>query len=124
MSTVWGGYTGTGQPNKVYRLRDGIWTAMPGMSVVKYFIAAVLYDSTIYTFGGPGSLDKVEAFDIATQTWTNKAQPPLEAQRFSQAAAVYRDLIWHCGGFRNGGFKYERLLHLQPADEHLGPAAT
>ena len=119
-----GGYTGTSQTNKVYRLRDGVWTALPGMSVVKYFFAAVLYDSTIFTFGGPGSLDKVEAFNIATQTWTNKAQPPLEAQRYSQAAAVYRHLIWHCGGFRNGASSTNACFTYDPQTNTWAPAAN
>ena len=110
MSTVWEATThGT---NEVYRLRGGIWTALSSMTTARYRFAAVLYDNTVFVFGGVGTMSSVEAFDIAAQSWTNKATPPSGAQQYGQAAVLYRDLIWQCGGVP----RYECLLHVQPAD--------
>ena len=93
------GYPTSVLTNKVYRLRDGTWTAMPSMTYARHSFAAALFNNTIYVFGGYGSVrSSVEAFDIATKSWSSKAQPPPEAHQSWQAAAVYRDLIWQCGG--------------------------
>ena len=93
-----GGSINSARTNKVYRLRGGIWTGLSSMTTARYYFAAVLYDNTIFVFGGLGAESSVEAFDIAAQSWTNKATPPSGAQQYRQAAVLYRDLIWQCGG--------------------------
>ena len=71
------------------------------MANARYIFAAVLFNNTIYVFGGndADAESSVEAFDPHTQTWTMKAQPPSGAQKKSHAAVVFRDLIWLCGGW-------------------------
>ena len=82
----------------VYRLRDGNWTAMPSMSHTRHNFAAVLFDDTIYVFGGAGAQHSVEAFDIAAENWTNKTDMPMDARDESHAAVVFHGLVWKCGG--------------------------
>ena len=65
--------------------------------------AAVLYNNNIYVFGGWPAESSVEAYDIAAEKWTSKASPPSGAQQYDQAAVVYRDLIWQCGGWNGPG---------------------
>ena len=60
-----GGFSMTGLSNKVYRLRDGVWTAVPSMKTPRYAFASALYKDQIYVFSKEGG----EAFDIATETW-------------------------------------------------------
>ena len=136
-----GGYT-YGATAKVYRLREGAWSAVPSMAKARYVFAAALHNHTIFVFGGVGattSLASVEAFDTTAQRWTSKAQLPTGAQLYSQvqvrsihgamkegaekamidsqstyrvvdkpcamrghpvqAAVVYRDVLWLCGGW-------------------------
>ena len=79
------------------------------------------YNNNIFVFGGYyGSLvSSVEAFDISAQSWTSKASPPSGAQQYGQAAVVFRDLIWQCGGYHR--LRYAGLLHVQPTDGRLDP---
>lgn len=64
----------------------------------------------LYLIGGRGER-KVEEYDIKSETWTEKARPPMEFHHFQ--AVTFNNEIYLLGGF-TGGFPHENpMTHIQ-----------
>jgi hypothetical protein len=80
---------------EVFNPATDSWSAAAPMSGPRAEIAAAVIDNTIYVVGGDPSsgsdpsipLTTVEAYDVATNTWSTKS-PMLTARHFPAAAAV------------------------------------
>jgi N-acetylneuraminic acid mutarotase len=79
------------------------WTAKADMPTARGFLASAAVDGRIYVMGGNGgpgfwgpSLDTVEAYDPATDTWTARA--PMSTPRDGGAASALEGRIFAMGG--------------------------
>ncbi|MBL4687187.1 MAG: hypothetical protein JKY37_21500 [Nannocystaceae bacterium] len=107
-------YSKAGQTGDLMRLdlRSGAWEQLGGIDPAQS-IALVAHKGRVVRVGGMEarnedgteadlhSLDTVEAFDLATSTWTSL--PPLPGSRSSHDAVVLGDALWVVGGWAIDG---------------------
>jgi N-acetylneuraminic acid mutarotase len=72
------------------------WVAKTEMPGTRWGHSASLVDGKIYVFGGLGSVDKVDAYDPATDTWANKSD--MLTGRYFTASVVADGKVYVMGG--------------------------
>lgn len=79
------------------------WTAMTSMPTARTGLVVAMVNGELYAIGGfngSGYLNKVEAYDPATNSWTTKTAMP--SRRAEAAAAVVNGKIYVIGGTDGG----------------------
>ncbi len=104
-----GGYYGSLNVVEAYHPLTDSWAVLAPMPTSRLQFAAVETGGAIYAMGGfdesnpaLGSLAVVEAYDIATNTWSARA--PLPTARQGLVGVVIDGLIYAIGGNRNGTY--------------------
>jgi N-acetylneuraminic acid mutarotase len=89
---------------EVYNPATNTWAWCAAMSSTRYGVAAAAVGGTIYAVGGAndasGSLDTLEAYDPATDSWTILPYP-VPTPRFAAKAVALNGLIYVIGGWNN-----------------------
>lgn len=107
----------------VLAVAPNTWINRAPMPVERSNIAltAVLHpsgQSTLYAIGGRtpsgGSVGRVDAYNVATNTWSRKAQPPI-AVFSTNGAGVISAKIYVSGGFTNFSSPRSNLFVYDPA---------
>ena len=104
---VIGGNNG-GDLNEVwtFNIVTNAWTLVTynGIFTARNSHSASLYNGVIYVIGGTSTINNIQSFTIATNTWTtlNSASPTIAAH----TAVVYNNFIFTLGGYPNDRFIY------------------
>ncbi|WP_310394488.1 kelch repeat-containing protein [Hymenobacter sp.] len=89
---------------RAYNPATGVWATLAPMAEAKSVFGAAV-NGKIYIFGGFDGMvnsNRVDAYDIATNTW--QALGTLPTTVASQAVAVLGELIWLVGDFTNQAY--------------------
>lgn len=92
-----------GSPGQVYG-QGGTWTEKTPMPAPRNGLAVGVINGILYAVGGfhGGYLATNEAYDPATNSWTEKAPMPLAADSGSNNVAVVNGTLYVIGGASNG----------------------
>jgi len=77
-------------------------TGILNMPTARYYLTSQIYNGKIYCIGGYGSgvLNKVEIYDIASNTWTTGTN--MTTARYELTSAIYNGKIYCIGGYNAG----------------------
>ena len=88
--------------------QEGTWARKADMKIPRGGLSTAVVDGKIYAIGGvtrvgglPQTLSTVEAYDPATNKWTERAAMP--TKRYSLSTAVVNGKIYAIGGSGGGG---------------------
>ena len=104
---VIGGFNG-GYLNEVwtFNIVTNAWSLVSysGIFTARNSHSATLYNGVIYVIGGTSTINNIQSFSIATNTWTtiSSAAPTFSAH----TAVLYNNFIYTLGGYLNGRFIY------------------
>lgn len=124
---VFGGSGGSSSYNNVqeYDPQTDTWQAKKNMPTARSGTSSVAVNGKIYVFGGytgnyftwsgGNTLDTVEMYDPATDTWTSKKSMPIQVG--DVATAVYEGKIYVFGGLTNGAISVSNVNIYDPATD-------
>jgi N-acetylneuraminic acid mutarotase len=109
--------------NEVYNIAKNTWTTGAPIPTARYVPASAVVNNILYVIGGcnsacasgGGALNVVEAYDPATNTWSEKS--PIPTAIDSVYAIVSKKIIYVVGGYVPGTGRVPTLYSYDPATD-------
>jgi N-acetylneuraminic acid mutarotase len=109
--------------NEIYNAAKNTWTTGAPIPTARYVPASAVVNNILYVIGGcnsqcavgGGALTTVEAYDPATDTWSEKS--PIPGAVDSVYAVASKNIIYVVGGFVQGSGRVPTLYIYNPATD-------
>ena len=112
---------------EIYNIESNTWTSsVTNIPTARYHLTSQIYDNKIYCMGGAnitGLINKVEAYDILTNTWSSLSVIPYS--RFALTSQIIDNYIYCIGGtqgnnsYLNKVSKYDIINNIWTDDTEL-----
>jgi N-acetylneuraminic acid mutarotase len=109
--------------NEIYNIAKNTWTTGAPIPTARYVPASAVVDNVLYVIGGcnsscatgGGALNVVEAYNPATNVWSEKS--PIPTVIDSVYAVVSKKIIYVVGGYVPGTGRVPTLYSYNPASD-------
>jgi N-acetylneuraminic acid mutarotase len=116
--------------NEIYDVAKNSWTTGAPIPTARYVPAAAVVENILYVIGGcnsscasgGGALTTVEAYDPATNSWSEKS--PIPTATDSVYAVESKNIIYVVGGYVAGSGRVPTLYSYNPATDTWAQEAS
>jgi N-acetylneuraminic acid mutarotase len=116
--------------NEIYSIAKNKWTTGAPIPTARYVPASAVVENILYVIGGcnsscasgGGATTVVEAYDPATNSWTEKSPLPLAID--SVYAVESKNIIYVAGGYVQGSGRVPTLYSYNPATDEWKQEAS
>jgi len=116
--------------NEIYNVAKNTWTTGAPIPTARYVPASAVVENILYVIGGcnsacasgGGATTVVEAYDAATNTWSEKSPIPVAID--SVYAVESKNIIYVVGGYVQGSGRVATLYRYNPATDTWAQLAS
>jgi N-acetylneuraminic acid mutarotase len=116
--------------NEIYNVAKNTWTTGAPIPTARYVPASAVVENILYVIGGcnsacasgGGATTVVEAYDAATNTWSEKSPIPVAID--SVYAVESKNIIYVAGGYVQGSGRVATLYSYNPATDTWAQLAS